>query len=268
MYKINVSAYSYKGNFREKNEDNFFVNGVYLPVEHIDDESVCELKTDKQSIFCVFDGLGGESIGEVASGTAAEIMKSYADKDFDFEGYFSYANDKILDLKTERKVRGCGTTAVMARVANGKFCIANIGDSPAYLVRGSGKGRSIKKLHEEHTIFQVMISSGIMTEDELLKGNMKNTLTQCLGIEEELVIKPYVSKEEKLKGGDVILLCSDGLSGSLSEEELKAMLGKGAGDKKTAEKLVKAAVANGARDNVTAIVIAVKGGLLDRLRKR
>lgn len=259
MYKISVSAYSRRGNFREKNEDNFFVNGVYLPTEHIDDGLSCELSCEKQSIFCVFDGLGGEAIGEAASGLAAELMSDYAKREFDFEGYFGRANAEICTLKTERGVKSCGTTAVMAKIADGRFRIANIGDSPAYLVRG----KRIKRLSEEHTVLQMLIGTGAVTDESQISSGMKNTLTQCLGMDEDNPIKPYISEAERLRSGDIILLCSDGLSGALAEDIIKALLKSSVSEKNTAEKLVNAAIENGTMDNVTAIVMVVKGNFTD-----
>ncbi|MCD7905485.1 MAG: serine/threonine-protein phosphatase [Clostridiales bacterium] len=237
-------------NKRENNEDNFYINSVYAPVNHNSDIKGKTTASDsKQAVFGVFDGLGGEEKGETASYTAAKTLKSFKD----IKKYYFAANKAVANLTPGRTGRS-GSTAVIFEFSDGTFQCSNLGDSRGYLIR-NGK---IYRLSRDHTTIQTLIENGTLTEEEAKKSRFKNSLSQCLGPEEEdTEISPYYSKKGEIKEGDIFLLCSDGLTGNLTDDEIRDIVLASEGGK-AVETLFKRAEAAGAKDNTTIVLIYAK----------
>ena len=259
MYKIKCITATYQ-NCRENNEDNYFVNSIYANMNHSDEKFAMDFTDNRKNIFAVFDGLGGEEKGEEASFTAAKALKNFKSID----EYYKKANREIYK-KTAKK---SGTTAAILEIYNGSFTCSNIGDSRVYLIRNN----EIRQLSKDHTSIQTMIDAGVITKEQAEKSKYKNTLSQCLGIyEEEVVISPFVGKKERLCDGDIFLICSDGLTGGVDDKEIFRTVSENGVDVNTVEVLFRKAVSNGARDNVTMVLLSVsvrKGnGIFNKIRR-
>lgn len=262
---FNCYVCSKKGNFRENNEDNLYVNGTYLEVNHTDRSFEYKCKTESAAVFGVFDGLGGEEKGEEASFRAAEAL----DKAENMEDYFNIANNSVCSIEKSDKSKQIGSTAAIVSISREGFIAANIGDSRIYYIRDN----NISMLSVDHTMVETMIASGVITREDAEKNPYKNCLTQCLGMsEEEMIITPYISKMYDYKKGDIFVICSDGLSGVLSAEEILKIIRENESSVNIAEILTDKAYENGTRDNTTVIVIYVKsnglGGVINEFIKK
>lgn len=256
MFKIKCIGATYK-NHRFNNEDNYYIKGrlrgKFAKENHNDKKFSGRFNDKKRRVFGVFDGLGGEDRGEVASFYAAKILHKF-DLSKKIEKYYNNANEVICGLRNKNSSKVIGTTAVLMDIKKGRFVCSNIGDSRAYIIRND----EITQLSYDHTSMQMLIDTGVMTKEELINSKYKNTLSQCLGTsEDEVIISPYIAKSEHLKDGDIFLLCSDGLTGSLSDEEIKDII-LSEPKRKVRKTLYKLAEENGAKDNITMIILYVK----------
>lgn len=238
---------SQKGEFRENNEDNLYICGKWLSDGHISDSGKRYIRLKDGLLFGVFDGLGGELKGEVASFVAAKGLHNCKN----IYDYFIDSNKKILEIEREGN-KNVGSTAAIIRFEEGKYCVANLGDSRIYLVR---EGKAYR-LTTDHTMAEAMIKAGVMTEEATRKNSFQNYLTQCLGggtDEDTSEIEPYISEYEVVKEGDIFVLCSDGFWGAVSSEDMVKTLS----EKTTniADTLADMAYKNGAKDNVTVVVL-------------
>lgn len=250
---MNIDCYicSKKGNFRENNEDNIYANGTYLEINHNDTTFEYKCRLEDNPIFGVFDGLGGEEKGEIASYKAAEAL----DIAGCFESYFNIANERICNIEKTNSSKQVGSTAAIIGFTKEGFKVANIGDSRIYHIRNN----DISMLSVDHTMIETMIASNIITREEAEKSPYKNCLTQCLGMaEKDMKISPYISEFVQLKVGDIFIICSDGLSGTLTSEEILNIIIEDRNSINIAENLVDKAYEIGTKDNTTVIVLYIK----------
>lgn len=253
VHQFEMACITDTGNVRSHNEDNFYFNQYFLPEEHQSLEQILRYSgnTRDSTIVGVFDGMGGETGGELASYVAASSLKKEGIEKFDgwseeqWVELFRKLNMHVLELKEEKKISQMGTTATLFAIDESVYWITNIGDSPAYLLR-EGRFTLITKPH---------------TNEELLKQmgmwERKPGLTQYLGIPRtEFEIMPYIYAES-LKPGDIFLLCSDGLTDMLEEEEIRHILMKEQNIDKTIMELEKCALEKGGEDNLTIILCKI-----------
>ncbi len=229
-----------KGVKRSNNEDAFFI-------------------LRKESVFIVADGVGGNRSGEIASRTAVNEVAQYIeegpDKSMSDEAILreavDRANYRVYDLAQRyEENQGMATTMVIALMHGKNMYIANVGDSRAYLYR---KGE-LKQISVDHTYVNELVKAGVISADEAKHHVDKNMITKAVGAEN--VISPDIFKI-KIKEGDCILLCTDGLYGELSDAEIKRAFDKNMSMTDTVNLLVDAANENGGGDNITAICIRV-----------
>ena len=252
-----VSARSDVGRSRENNEDNFSVNGRYMPQPAKDSYSIeAEFA---QGVVAVCDGMGGESFGEFASlagaRTLADNYQSLLSDDFILrkkavDHLIRSANSDICEEMQKKDAR-IGATIVLACLKDSHADVFNIGDSRAYLYR---KG-SLEQLTRDHTILQQKIDFGIITAQESANSEDKNRLTQHLGIFESDMVIGAAYAEAPLEPGDIILLCSDGLTDMVTNEEISAILAASLDVDAMSASLVSKALENGGKDNVTVVVV-------------
>ena len=254
-FRVNASVITHKGNVRKNNEDNFYF------FHHILDNTFKEvhLKENAETkiplVFGVFDGMGGHEHGEKASYILANMTKEKQFCENELEGQLleicDKANEEVCELMRECRVR-IGSTASFIALHNNNAITCNIGDTPIYLYRD---GQLIDK-YEEHTEKRMY---------ERLYGSIdtkkKYRLTQNIGVfKEEMLIKPYTELFE-IQKGDIILLCSDGLTDMVNKEDICFILDN---HKENREMLLKdKALENGGRDNITIILIEV-----DNIKKK
>lgn len=214
-------------------------------------------KFDSGTVWAVVcDGMGGALGGDVASKLAAEliaerIIAKYRDEMTHssvsnlFESAINYANIKIYDLaKKDEKLKGMGTTAVVAIVRENEVLVSHVGDSRAYI-----KNSNIRQITTDHSIVQEMLDRGEITEEEAKNHPIKNFITRALGVRDRINID-FTS--EDFGKDDILLLCTDGLSNFVDDNDLKDMLTSV--DENVVGNLIDKANANGGRDNITAVI--------------
>lgn len=256
--ELHIAGICHIGNLRDNNEDNILINGSYRtdPGQKIKalEDSVC----GSWSVCAVFDGMGGESYGETASLKAAESFSSWEPSldRRDIEDIFLKANDDIYDNIPKLRGQRSGTTAAVFISDGEKAAVCNIGDSRIYRYRSG----YLEQLSRDHTSSQQLMDMGIEKTGHATAAKYKGSLTQYLGIpRDEFQIEPFIYQDAELRHDDTYIICSDGLTDMLSDEELEAVLEKHTGQdtRVTAAAVVKAALDNGGRDNVSAVIIRV-----------
>lgn len=208
---------------------------------------------DNSCLVVVCDGIGGTSGGEVASKAAALEVCDYFEKNQKLEiksrilESIKSANDKILQIaKSDNKISDLGTTCVVAFLKNNDLYVANVGDSRAYLISEN----KIKQITNDHSVVNELLMQGKITSDEAKIANNKNIITRALG---SLNSTPDFY-EMNIKNNDKILICTDGLTNCLSNEEIYNILTKNSPEK-AIEVLITNANQNGGTDNITAALI-------------
>jgi protein phosphatase len=209
-------------------------------------------------LFVVADGMGGHNAGEVASALAIStiagaIATSEVREAGALENAVRRANGRILKAASENAdYAGMGTTVSAVLVEDGHASLVNVGDSRVYLLRD---GRLEQLTRDDSWVRQLVDEGAPLSDDDIQRHPMRHVLTEVVGVRPDLLPKVAV---HDLKSGDVLLLASDGLHGVLSADDLQTGLQAQATPGAIAEQLVRQAVANGATDNVTALVVRVR----------
>lgn len=243
---IEAACGSHKGNVRKNHEDNFYFNGEYLDRENdgLQGVSTFSGKLKRGTCVAVFDGMGGEDYGEEASFVAAEFAhranKNWLNWFVKEEKLLAKQtlanNDAVVEAKKKLETERMGTTVVMLRFTGKEVYVCNVGDSRAYRLR-------------DGQLLQISV-------DHVVKrpGVRKTPLTQHLGIDPiYMTIEPYIACDE-VQQGDSYLLCSDGLTDMLTDEEICAIMQQQKQADACVKTLTAAALERGGRDNVTIIV--------------
>lgn len=265
MLKIDASVVTSKGNIRSKNEDNFYLNGLYM--KKSDDENFCSYSlsnTDQQYIFAVCDGMGGEELGEEASFTAVHALHEFHKSAFPdslnisdlqelMDSYIEKSNTQIFEQSLALGKR-MGTTLASIVFCQDKAMALNIGDSRVYLLHNL----SLTKLTSDHTEAERLIRLGLINKNSEQFHKSKNILTRHLGVNPANgMMEADYSAEIKVSKGDIYLVCSDGLSNPLTDAELKHCLSSSNESAVICEKLVNLALSKDETDNVTALVVRI-----------
>ncbi len=230
---------------RELNEDCFCIC--------VPDES------REKGFFLIADGMGGHNAGEVASQRAATYIAEKLQKKIGklsadetpaiLRNAIKDANDSIYKKSLQSSAHsGMGTTVVAAIVNNGGICIANVGDSRAYLVHNG----SLEQLTVDHSVVAELVMSGTITKEEARSHPQKNIITRAVGTDAGVVTDIFTSVYSK---GDVLLLCSDGLCSMLRDDEIFEIINSCENSEDTVCKLIDAAKNSGGLDNITVICI-------------
>ena len=206
-------------------------------------------------LACVCDGMGGHACGEVASGMAVALIREVIErrgKRSDRErldAALTEASARIYERgSAEAGLRGMGTTAVAALFHDDRIALAHAGDSRAYRYRGG----SLEQLTTDHSLLQEFIDIRRPSADEIAFFPHKNVITRALGIEPTLA--PDVLEEAVLPG-DRYLLCTDGLTNMVGDDDIAAILGATDDPEAACERLVDAANEAGGDDNITALLL-------------
>ncbi len=210
------------------------------------------LKCDGKKCFCVVaDGMGGHNAGDVASKTVIDFIAAVdrPTKENIVET-IKNANGAVLGMSScDKSLEGMGTTVVGAVINKDNGFIFHIGDSRAY-----GINRNyVKQLTIDHSYVQELVDNGKITRAEAENHPMKNIITMAIGVNDE--INPAI-KEITFGKDEILLLCSDGVSGAVTEEEMRTCCFEYM-PAQAAEELCRLAVKNGASDDVTAIVVRI-----------
>ena len=213
---------------------------------------------NKGRLFVLCDGIGGANAGEVASElTANWIFRDYYsldDTNIDLKKLkeiIQSVNKKIIQLAKEyEKYHGMGTTLAAALFLNNTAYIYSVGDSRVYLLNN----KKLQQITEDQSEVWQLYKAGQISKDDIRNHPRNNVLTMALGVDQDIDIQQYECKYNK---GDMFLICSDGLTDMVSEEEITKILNKGISLNKILKNLINTANENGGKDNITAIVIKI-----------
>ena len=248
--KIRYAAKTDVGQKRNHNEDYFSL---------IEDEQ----------LFIVADGMGGHASGEVASKMAAETVGEFYQRTKDEEATWPYKVDRSLSYIENRLVcgiklanfriyesanrdiryKGMGTTIVAAMIKGDKIYLAHVGDSRCYRIRGP----KIEQLTRDHSLLEdYKEAKPDMTEEEQRNFPHKNVITRALGMRDtvQVDVKPH-----QIQDGDYYVMCSDGLSGMVEDEQIREIIQKTKTLERVVEELVDHANRAGGTDNITTLVL-------------
>ena len=207
-------------------------------------------------LFAVADGMGGHAAGEVASEIAVRVLSELAPEHTDGEALgraIEEANRAVIQAAREGRGRqGMGTTMTAAMLEGERLVIAQVGDSRAYLLH-QGK---LQQLTRDHSLMADMIEAGQLTPEEARTHPQRSVITRALGSDAHLHPDIY---EINVETGDRLLICSDGLSGMIFDDQIENTLRRVQDPQRCASQLVNEAIAAGGHDNVTVIVADVTG---------
>jgi PPM family protein phosphatase len=233
-----VGAYavaSDTGRRRRRNEDNYVV---------------------APPLFGVADGMGGAQAGEVASQLAASALESGDPEALEgtkrLDALIQEANRRIYDrASTDPTASGMGTTMTVALVEGMTVAIGHVGDSRAYLVRGE----QMEQLTEDHSLVNELLKTGKLSEEEAHVHPQRSVITRAVGTDPDVDVDGFTIEAED---GDVFLICSDGLSDMVDDEQILEVVHSNRDDLDNAVKaLVAAANKGGGEDNITAVAFQV-----------
>lgn len=228
------------GRKREMNQD--YVYTTDRPVGNI------------PNLFVVADGMGGHKAGDFASRYAVEVLREHIRENpgvgpkLLIEEAVKEANRKIVEeAHKEVSLEGMGTTLVVATVIEHTLYFANVGDSRLYVIRDE-----IKQLSKDHSLVEEMVRLGGINEEEAKHHPDKNIITRAIGAKEDVEVDFF---EYRLQKGDVILMCTDGLTNMVEDEEIFRIIKSGRDIVETAEELIKKANDNGGKDNIGIVIV-------------
>ena len=264
--RVEVFGKTDLGRTRDHNEDRFLVADLTRKAASLQPDVRRHDIGPRGTLFVVADGMGGAAAGELASEMAADtiyahLMKTWNAEDEVTPQRFAYRLKEAVEVanasihahaKAHPEVRGMGTTTTAAGVLNDHLYLTQVGDSRAYLIRG-GQAHQITK---DQSLMQRLVEAGELTEEEAAQSERRNIILQALGPDPK--VKVDLTHQE-VRRGDILVLCSDGLSGQVKKEEIA----KAALDSKdlatAATRLVGLANERGGPDNITVILARVDG---------
>lgn len=261
--RLETAVISDTGRVRQNNEDNFYLRGEIRQVLTMGHAEAKHKGNAERALFAVADGMGGEENGELASLVTVQALRPCALSQIweTASASIDQANRMICEEIADRGGKRMGSTLAALYIDAGKAICCNVGDSRVYLMRDG----QLRQLSEDHTKVQQMVRMGVITPEQARIHKSRHILTQNIGIfEHEMIIEPYFSEEIRLKNGDVFLLCSDGLTDMVGDQEIKEALIDGSAEEMAAD-LVNQALEAGGRDNVTVMAVKVKGGYFSSL---
>lgn len=234
------------GKQRQNNEDTF----------------IAELTADNRFIIaCVIDGVGGYSGGEIAAALARESILRRLDKPSGeiipmIVDCFSLANEKIIKEKQNSKEHdnmACVSTLAIIDIERNQFYFAHVGDTRLYLVRD----HSLVKISHDQSFVGYLEDSGRLTEEAAMSHPKRNEINKALGLESEFgKDSDYLETgQSPFLPGDMLLLCSDGLTDMLDSEKIRAIITADGSLKEKCHKLVEAANRKGGKDNITVVLV-------------
>ena len=231
------------GALREMNQDYFFAS----------DDPVGNLP----NLYIVADGMGGHNAGDYASKCTTETVVSEIQNSFEknptiiIKKAIKTANAKIRKEASEHEnLFGMGTTLVTATIIGKYLQVSNIGDSRLYLLNKDG----LRQITEDHSLVEEMIRLGGLSREDARLHPDKNIITRAIGANDEVEADFFT---EELETGDIVLMCSDGLTNRLEDKEIEAILLNPEKEEliQKGDALIKAANENGGKDNIAVVLV-------------
>ncbi len=218
------------------------------------------INVGSDSVFVIADGMGGHAVGERASRTAVEYVLASLPRDLseaktkkELENSLNLmvekANIKVyLESLENKEYKGMGTTLTIAVIRDWRLYLSHIGDCRVYLLHGS----ALSRLTVDHTLVQELVDSGSITEEEAMTHPKRHILIKSLGVNEYMSPDTY---SFDISEGDLIMLCTDGLYGAVTESEIRTIMKKHKNLDECSSQLIDAAKREGGKDNITVILI-------------
>ncbi len=270
------------GKVRATNEDQFLI-AVLLKALQVQQTSLPQAKVqhsnDRSFLFIVADGMGGHAGGEQASAMAIDSVETFILETFkwfaqfkgpeqdqvlaDFQTALGQANARVLaEAAGHPELRGMGTTMTLAYSLNDMLFVAHVGDSRCYLCRHG----ILYRLTRDHTLVEEMVRRGALSAEEAAQHRWRHVISNAVGgVSPDLKVEVH---KLNLEGGDRVLLCSDGLTEMLPEEEINQVLHTEAEPERACRRLVTRANEMGGRDNITAVVAHFRAATQPEMRAR
>lgn len=233
--KLAVGARTDVGRVRTGNEDSYFVDSP---------------------LFVIADGMGGHAAGDVASATAVEVIQNSrsditADDPASLSTAVREANRAIwAKSSNDPTLSGMGTTCTMILVDGNRAEVAHVGDSRAYVFHAG----ELRQITDDHTLVGRLVREGKLQPEEAARHPQRSMITRALGVDEDVEVDQFTLD---LSEGDRLVICSDGLSGMVSEDEMASVLKQVSDPQSVADQLVDQANEAGGEDNITVIVVDV-----------
>jgi protein phosphatase len=238
MLRVAQSTYrTDTGRQRRENEDSAFV---------------------RAPLFVIADGMGGAQAGEVASQMAVEAFQGDLPAEGTPEqrlaGRARDANRRIYEIsRSEHERAGMGTTLTALYVDETNLAVAHVGDSRAYLFREGQLGR----LTQDHTLVEELVRRGKLTQEQAAEHPQRSIITRALGVDPDVDVDTWTYTA---RAGDIVLMCSDGLTSMISEGQITAVLESEHDLDRAADRLINEANEAGGRDNITVILVRLEDG--------
>lgn len=227
------SADSHPGHKRSRNED-------------------CYEASPELGLFLVADGVGGHADGEVASAIVRDTLRNDRMAGENLVDAIHHSHQAVLDEIDKREDSNMGSTVVAMQLSGHEYEIAWVGDSRAYLFDGK-----LRQITRDHNPVSEMVARGAITPEQASRHPERNVLSQSLGVSNAIRLAPGRIRGE-FEPGQQFILCSDGLTDELSDEQISEIMREHGAPQEQVEGLISAALEAGGRDNVTVIVIGDK----------
>lgn len=245
--RLSFGARTDLGRIRENNEDKF---EFFVPED-------AETLARKGALYAVADGMGGHAAGQIASEIALKTLVSYyySDKsaliEESLKAGIKHANGIVYDLSRSIAQReGMGTTITALVIRGDEGYVAQVGDSRCYRIRNG----QIEQISDDHSWVNEQVKLGSLTKEEAMMSPFRNRITRSIGNSPSVEVDLF---SLEINQNDMFVVCSDGLSGEVRDEDILRISQKGSSSE-IAWNLVDQALENGGRDNTTAVVVAVR----------
>ncbi len=207
-------------------------------------------------LFVVADGMGGAQAGEVASRIAIEAFQRELSSEGSPEERLADraqdANRQIYEIsRSEHERAGMGTTLTAVYLDETAIAVAHVGDSRAYLFRDG----ELSRLTRDHSLVEELLQRGKLTEEQAAEHPQRSIITRALGVDPQVDVDTWTYPA---RAGDVVLLCSDGLTSMITEQRIAAVLGEETDLDRAGERLIEEANAAGGRDNITVVIFRLE----------
>jgi protein phosphatase len=265
--QVEVFARTEVGCVRKRNEDHFVVANLATGELGLQPSARVQPLTLAGTLVAVCDGMGGAAAGDVASNIAADtlakLLQQYspfadmAAAEIAMQAAVTAVNNAIRGAAADNPMRhGMGTTMTAALAIGAQLLIGHVGDSRAYLRRG----RALTQLTTDHSIVGQLIAAGRLQPDQARNYEHRNVLLQALGVQPR--VGPEIVQAQ-LRAGDVLLLCSDGLTGPIADDMILELMLRYQDPVRCCRALTEAACAAGGPDNVTVAIARFTGDGLE-----
>jgi PPM family protein phosphatase len=269
--RVQLFARTDVGQVREHNEDNFLVADLTRRSRGLLEANRATVVGQQGAVFAVCDGMGGAAAGEIASQLAVDIIY---ERLIDGLGDRPVKRDDLArrlvravetaglrifhEAKADRSRRGMGTTVTAAALVDEILFFAQVGDSRGYILRGD----TLVQLTRDQSLVNQLIEAGQLTEEEAETFEHNNIILQALGTSDSVQVDLTFAE---VRRGDILLLCSDGLSGMVRFEDIRETLRSGAEPLDICKALTERANQAGGHDNITVIIVQFDGATLKPL---